>query len=118
MAEIDYDLYTPKIAVVGVGGQGSNLVNRLYANGIKSAHTIAMNTDATRIPTAVLPFAISFSSSIPLVIFPNTENPIYNATTASIIAITNCIIPTIAVPKLNTIYSPHAFKREPIMAKG
>src|SRR5271155_3412752 len=45
MAEIDYDLYTPKIAVVGAGGQGSNLVNRLYVNGIKSATTIAMNTD-------------------------------------------------------------------------
>jgi cell division protein FtsZ len=31
--------------VVGVGGQGSNLVNRLFVNGIKSAHTIAVNTD-------------------------------------------------------------------------
>lgn len=45
MTEIDYDLYTPKVAVVGAGGQGSNLVNRLFTNGIKSATTIAMNTD-------------------------------------------------------------------------
>jgi len=45
MTEIDYDQYTPKIAVVGAGGQGSNLVNRLFVNGIQSATTIAMNTD-------------------------------------------------------------------------
>jgi cell division protein FtsZ len=43
--EIDYGLFTPRIAVVGVGGQGSNLVNRLFSNGIKSADTIAINTD-------------------------------------------------------------------------
>ena len=43
--EFDYDAFTPRVAVVGVGGQGSNLVNRLYVNGIKSAQTIAVNTD-------------------------------------------------------------------------
>ncbi len=43
--EIDYGLFTPRIAVVGVGGQGSNLVNRLFSSGIKSADTIAINTD-------------------------------------------------------------------------
>jgi len=39
--------------------------------------TIAMakNTAAMRIPTAGLPFANSFSSSIPFVIRENTENP-------------------------------------------
>ncbi|MCL5100860.1 MAG: cell division protein FtsZ [Candidatus Marsarchaeota archaeon] len=45
MADFDYDAFTPRIAVVGVGGQGSNLVNRLFNNGIKSADTIAFNTD-------------------------------------------------------------------------
>jgi len=45
MTEFDYDAFTPRVAVVGVGGQGSNLVNRLYSNGIKSADTIAINTD-------------------------------------------------------------------------
>lgn len=45
MADFDYDQFTPKIAVVGAGGQGSNLVNRLFVNGIQSATTIAMNTD-------------------------------------------------------------------------
>jgi len=43
--EFDYDSFTPRVAVVGVGGQGSNLVNRLFVNGIKSAATIAINTD-------------------------------------------------------------------------
>ncbi len=45
MPEFDYDTFTPKVAVVGVGGQGSNLVNRLFNNSIKSADTIAINTD-------------------------------------------------------------------------
>jgi len=43
--QFDYDSFTPRIAVVGVGGQGSNLVNRLFNYGIKSADTIAVNTD-------------------------------------------------------------------------
>lgn len=43
--QFDYDSFTPRIAVVGVGGQGSNLVNRLFSYGIKSADTIAVNTD-------------------------------------------------------------------------
>lgn len=43
--QFDYDSFTPRVAVVGVGGQGSNLVNRLFGYGIKSADTIAVNTD-------------------------------------------------------------------------
>lgn len=43
--DLDYDTFTPRIAIVGLGGQGCNLVNRLYSYGIKSADTIAMNTD-------------------------------------------------------------------------
>lgn len=39
------DMFTPRMAVVGVGGQGSNLINRLYNYGIKSAATVAINTD-------------------------------------------------------------------------
>ncbi len=42
----EMDLFKARIAVVGAGGQGSNLVNRLYNNGLKSATTIAVNTDA------------------------------------------------------------------------
>ena len=43
--QLDYDSFSPRIAVVGLGGQGCNLVNRLYNSGITSADTIAMNTD-------------------------------------------------------------------------
>lgn len=43
--QFDYEAFAPKVAVVGVGGQGSNLVNRLFSYGIKSADTIAVNTD-------------------------------------------------------------------------
>jgi cell division protein FtsZ len=41
--------FIAKLAVVGLGGMGSNLVNRLYTRGIKSATTIAMNTDANHL---------------------------------------------------------------------
>lgn len=43
--QFDYDAYKPKIAVVGCGGQGSNLVNRLSRYGMQSADKIAINTD-------------------------------------------------------------------------
>lgn len=45
--QFDFDAFTPRIAVVGAGGQGCNLVNRIYNTGIKSAETIAVNTDLT-----------------------------------------------------------------------
>ncbi|MCL5429920.1 MAG: cell division protein FtsZ [Candidatus Marsarchaeota archaeon] len=38
--------FMAKLAIVGLGGAGSNLVNRIYNSGIKSATTMAMNTDA------------------------------------------------------------------------
>lgn len=38
--------YVAKLAIVGVGGQGCNLVNRLYTGGIRSADTLMLNTDA------------------------------------------------------------------------
>jgi cell division protein FtsZ len=34
-----------RISVIGVGGAGCNCVNRLYQNGLKSARTVAINTD-------------------------------------------------------------------------
>jgi cell division protein FtsZ len=43
--EETFEGYVPKLAVAGLGGQGCNLVNRLYNTGIKSAVTVAMNTD-------------------------------------------------------------------------
>lgn len=42
----DFDEFQANFAVVGVGGMGSNQVNRLFNSGIQSATTIAMNTDA------------------------------------------------------------------------
>ena len=47
----DMDAFVAKLAVVGIGGQGCNLVNRLYKSGIKSAKTIALNTDAKHLNT-------------------------------------------------------------------
>jgi cell division protein FtsZ len=34
-----------RISVIGVGGAGCNCVNRLYQSGLKSARTVAINTD-------------------------------------------------------------------------
>ena len=46
MTGIDYENFVAKMAVIGAGGQGSNLINRLYSSRLKSARTIAVNTDA------------------------------------------------------------------------
>ena len=45
MDDFESTNYLPRLAVIGAGGQGCNLVNRLYRAGIKSATTIAVNTD-------------------------------------------------------------------------
>ena len=45
MQDFESDTFLPRLAVVGAGGQGCNLVNRLYKAGIKSATTVAANTD-------------------------------------------------------------------------
>ncbi len=47
--QIDYDAFVPKTIVAGLGGMGSNLVNRLCVQGIKSADTVAINTDANHL---------------------------------------------------------------------
>jgi len=49
MNDFENDDFVVKLAVVGAGGQGCNLVNRLYVGGIKSATTIALNTDANHL---------------------------------------------------------------------
>ena len=49
MTNMEDNEFVAKLAVVGLGGMGSNLVNRLFTNGIKSATTIAMNTDANHL---------------------------------------------------------------------
>ncbi|MGC8923879.1 MAG: cell division protein FtsZ [Candidatus Micrarchaeia archaeon] len=42
---MEMDAYGAKISVVGVGGAGCNTINRLTNLGIKSAETIALNSD-------------------------------------------------------------------------
>lgn len=46
MDDLGTEDFSVKLAVVGAGGQGCNLITRLYNSGIKSATTIALNTDA------------------------------------------------------------------------
>lgn len=46
MPDINFDEFSAKIGIVGVGGMGSNQINKLFNANIKSADTIAMNTDA------------------------------------------------------------------------
>jgi cell division protein FtsZ len=41
----DMESSSIRISVLGVGGAGCNCVNRIYTGGIKSARTIAINTD-------------------------------------------------------------------------
>lgn len=41
----DNEISQIRISVLGVGGAGCNCVNRLYQSGIKSAKTVAINTD-------------------------------------------------------------------------
>jgi cell division protein FtsZ len=44
-APVETDNSAIRISVIGVGGAGCNCVNRLYQNGLKSARTVAINTD-------------------------------------------------------------------------
>ncbi|MGC8568252.1 MAG: cell division protein FtsZ [Candidatus Micrarchaeia archaeon] len=46
MPDIDFDDFSVNIGIVGAGGMGTNLVNRIATAGIKSATTVAVNTDA------------------------------------------------------------------------
>ena len=47
--QIDYDLFTTKIAVCGCGGGGSNTIQRISRMGIKGASLVAVNTDANHL---------------------------------------------------------------------
>ena len=37
--------YAPRIVVVGVGGGGSNAVNRMIENNVQSVEFVVVNTD-------------------------------------------------------------------------
>ncbi|MDE1856455.1 MAG: cell division protein FtsZ [Candidatus Micrarchaeota archaeon] len=47
----DDDLFKPRIAVCGVGGGGSNTIQRLCGMGVRGASLIAVNTDAKHLNT-------------------------------------------------------------------
>ncbi|MGB9577166.1 MAG: cell division protein FtsZ [Candidatus Micrarchaeia archaeon] len=49
VAQKDFSPAKVKIQVIGVGGGGTNTVSRLHDMGIKSAETIAINTDANHL---------------------------------------------------------------------
>ncbi|MBN1169699.1 cell division protein FtsZ [Candidatus Micrarchaeota archaeon] len=44
-SSLEIDNASIRIAVIGIGGAGCNCINRIYNGGIKSARTIAINTD-------------------------------------------------------------------------
>jgi len=44
-AKDDDEFHTVRISVIGVGGAGCNCINRIANSGIKSARTVAINTD-------------------------------------------------------------------------
>ena len=48
-AHKDFQPAKVQITVVGVGGAGTNTVNRLHSMGLKSAKTVAINTDANHL---------------------------------------------------------------------
>jgi len=47
--EFGIDSYQARIFVIGVGGMGSNVINKISRIGIKGAKTIAVNTDAAHL---------------------------------------------------------------------
>lgn len=54
----------PKIKVVGVGGGGGNVVNRMIADNVKGVEYVAMNTDAIALNSSRADFVISLGSEI------------------------------------------------------
>ncbi len=50
-ANYESDLFKPRISVFGVGGGGSNTVNRIAKIGVRGANLIALNTDNKHLKT-------------------------------------------------------------------
>ena len=53
-----------KIKVIGVGGGGSNAVNRMISSGLKGVEFIAVNTDAQALLHAMAPKRMSLQCKI------------------------------------------------------
>lgn len=52
------------IKVIGVGGAGSNAVNRMIREGVQGVHFIAMNTDVQALATSLAPKKIQLGSEL------------------------------------------------------
>ena len=57
MIELDADVMTDmaKIKVIGVGGGGSNAIDRMISSGLKGVEFIAINTDAQALMKSLAP---------------------------------------------------------------
>lgn len=49
MDDTDRELPTPRILVIGIGGMGCALLNGLYREEVRGIHTLAIDTDASRL---------------------------------------------------------------------
>jgi cell division protein FtsZ len=52
------------IKVIGVGGAGSNAVNRMIREGVQGVHFVAMNTDAQALSTSLAPKKIQLGNEL------------------------------------------------------
>ena len=52
------------IKVIGVGGAGSNAVNRMIREGVMGVHFVAMNTDAQALSTSLAPKKIQLGTDL------------------------------------------------------
>ncbi|MCP4756266.1 MAG: cell division protein FtsZ [Proteobacteria bacterium] len=54
----------PSIKVVGIGGSGGNVVNRMIQENVKGVQYVAMNTDTTALNSSLADIAIPIGTSI------------------------------------------------------
>ncbi|HEY3331636.1 MAG TPA: cell division protein FtsZ [Capsulimonadaceae bacterium] len=55
---------SPKIKVVGVGGGGTNAINRMIASGVKGVEFIAMNTDVQSLDNSAADYKLQLGAAI------------------------------------------------------
>ena len=55
---------TPKIVVIGLGGGGSNAVNRMIESGMQGVNFVAANTDAQALATNLAPDKIQLGPKL------------------------------------------------------
>ena len=50
----------PKIKLIGSGGAGNNILNRIYSTRTEGVETIALNTDANHLLLAIIGLALAY----------------------------------------------------------